>query len=424
MKIELIQPPHPESIEDRLDPPLGLLYIAAVLEQNGHEVTINDLSGIKEEDWKINNADIYGITVYATSLVRCQRIAALCKKENSKSIVVVGGPHVSALPNETLESESNFDVAVIGEGEYAFLDIIEDFKKGTLKRIYQHKVNNLDDLPFPARHLVDLNTYKRRVYGHKSISICSTRGCPFKCVFCANDKMYDRFKFISPEKVAEEIKGLISKYGIKYFYFYDNIFSLNRKRLHRLCDLLEPLDITFFYYDRVGTPEEDCKKIYQAGGRVCFLGVETGFQKLLDKMNKGITVEQARKSILMLQEIGISARVSLMFGFPGETRKTWEETKKFIEESNPDQVMLNTFVPFPGCDVWDNPSKYGITKIDKDFSKYALCQGEGKGGVTFETKELSFEEFSKLLDEAVAWWKSLPIKGGAPVWAEKWKRPS
>jgi len=161
LDIELIHPPHPQALEDRLDAPLGLLYIASNLERAGYNVRVNDLSGIPEKDWKIGYADIYGTTIYAPTMNISEKIAKITKKVNPSSKIAAGGAHPTAIP---FQMSSIFDIIVIGEGELAFLDILKDFPNN--KRYYQRNLErNLDIYPHPAYHLINPFSYKRTIGG-------------------------------------------------------------------------------------------------------------------------------------------------------------------------------------------------------------------------------------------------------------------
>ena len=409
MKIELIHPPHYESIEDRLDAPLGLLYIASTLEQAGHKVRINDLAGTKREDWNIKKADIYGITNYVTTIPISEEIAWKCRDTNRDAKIVIGGAHPTAVPNEM---NPIFDIVVRGEGELAFLDIIKNYP--TTKRIYRHPLEkNLDLYPNPAYHLVDLNSYKRTINGEPSITMLTSRGCCFSCSFCGLDESHKTVKNRSPEKVVEEIQEIKEKYGITKFNFQDDTFTMNKKRLYHLLDLFKPLNIGFRCHGRAGLDkQEDYVRLKEAGCDMLSWGIESGSQKMLDLMNKQSTVKQNEDVIKWAKEVGITSRTFFILGFPGETKETMEETKRFIERTNPDQYFVSNFVPYPDTDVWNNPDKYGVTRMDTDFNNYFQVDKTGYGSVNIETNELSELEFKVLEKDFREWVGKRKMKGG------------
>ncbi len=400
MKIELIHPPHYESIEDRLDAPLGLLYIASTLEKSGHEVRINDLSGIPREKWKINEADLYGITTYVTTIPISKEIARKCKIINQKAKVIVGGAHPTCVPTQM---SSLFDIIVQGEGELSFLDIIKDYPN--TRRYYKKSLErNLDLYPNPAYHLVDLESYKRTIDDKPSLTMLTSRGCIFKCAFCGLDESHKIVKQRSPKVVAREIRELKETYGITKYNFQDDTFTIDRKRLYKMLDLFKSINIGFRCHGRAGLDKQkDYAKLKEAGCDMLSWGIESGSQKILDLMNKQSTVKDNENVILWAKEEGITTRAFFILGFPGETKETIEETKDFIERTNPDQYFISNFVPYPGTDVWNNLKKYGITKINKDFNNYFQVDKTGYGSINIETNKLSMDEFKELERDFRTW---------------------
>lgn len=400
LEIELIHPPHPQSTEDRLDAPLGLLYLAANLEKNGYSVRINDLSGIPEKDWKIGKADIYGTTIYAPTVSISERIAKICKTINPYSKIVAGGAHPTAIPKQM---SNDFDIIGIGDGEEIILDIANDYPNN--KRFYKKDLErNLDIYPNPAYHLVDLFSYKRKFEGKQAITILTSRGCPYSCAFCGLPEQHKKMKYRTPENVTEEIKSIQKKYGINKFNFQDDTFTVNKSRLYKMLKLFEPLEIGFRAHGRSGLDTlEDYVKLKEAGCNVVAWGIESGSQKILNLMNKQTTVKYNEEVIKMAKDVGLLTRAFFILGFPGEDKQTIKETKEFIERTNPDQYFVSNFVPYPGTDVWNNPKKYGITKIYTNFEKYYQVDDTGFGSRNIETKNLSTYEFKEIERDFREW---------------------
>ena len=406
--VELIHPPHFESSEDRLDAPLGLLYIASNLEKEGYNVRVNDLSGCKPPEWRIGKADIYGITLYAPTIAVSEQIAKICKKTNHKSKNVVGGAHPTAMPDQMSEV---IDIVCIGEGEEAFLEIAKDYPNN--KRFYQKVLDkNLDNYPNPAYPLVDLFSYKRNFGGAQAITILTSRGCPYRCSFCGLADHHKIMKRRSPENVAQEIQEIQAKYGINKFNFQDDTFTVNKKRLHKMLDLFGPLNIGFRAHGRSGldTPE-DYIKLKKAGCEVVAWGIESGSQKMLDLMNKQTTVKKNEEVIKWAKDAGLITRAFFILGFPGETKETVEETKEFIEKVNVDQYFVSNFVPYPGTDVWNNPEKYGILKINKNFEKYFQVDKTGFGSRNIEMDNMTLEEFQEIERDFRKWIGKREMRG-------------
>ncbi len=392
--ITLINLPQPNSLDDKLDPPLGLMYIAAVLEKKHIPVRIVDLCFIDKEDWvkEIGKADIYGMTVFSASFHIAKEVYNMVKWINPKCKVVVGGPHPTSLPMETLKS---FDQVIMGEGENA------DFE-GMFSVAKMPKIANLDDLPLPARHLIEITRYHRKLGGRQATSMMTSRGCPYSCSYCCKDVFGSKVRMFSVERVVKEIKDIIDNYNIRSFIFYDDTFTLVKKRLHKLCKALSKLNITFRCNgDSRRDTLEDFKLLYKAGCREICFGIESGSQTILDKIHKGVTVERNKQAIREAKEAGLTVKTFLMIGNPGETRETIEETKQFIIDADPDQYTLFNFVPYPGCDIWNNPKKYNVEIVNRDFSNYFSIAGDNEGGAVINTAELTSNEISGLRQELV-----------------------
>ncbi len=399
MRVQLIHPPHPAAIEDKLDAPLGLLYVASAVREAGHDVSIADLSGQSANDWEIGEADIYGITSYLPTMVLSAEIARLCREKNPQTKIVGGGANFTDLVKSRLTQyiPNEFDSIVAGPGELAMQDLITDMPN--IKPYYEHPLDkDLDSMPNPDYNLVDLESYSRKIGDRRSLTILTSRGCPFGCAFCSIGNLYKIVKYRSPKAVVKEIRQIINKYGIRSFNFQDDTFLTDKPRTHRLLSLLESLEINFRCHGRIGLDKrDDYVRLKRAGcSQICW-GIESGSQFILDRMKKKVTVGQCKEAIAWAQEVGILDRAFFIVGFPGESEKTLEETRKFIEEVNPSQCFVSTFQPYPGTDVWRYPAKYGISWIYKDFSLYLQIQGMNQGGsCNIDTIWAGHEEMDRL----------------------------
>ena len=410
-KVTLINPPQNNALDDHLDPPLGLMYIASNLEKNGYSPKIVDLTGNPERqlerNWPkiIGNGDIYGISIVSVSFDISRRIAQIIKQYNPKAHIVAGGAHPTSMPEHTL-SFPEFDTVIRGEGEVELVNIANWYYAGKkIPRIINAKrLENLDDFPMPARHLVDLKEYTRNVDGDSATSLITSRGCPYNCTFCCRDIHGQKVRFHSVDRVIEEVKEIKNRYGIRSLLFYDDVFTINiNGRLDELCRRLKPLDIGFRCNGRVGVNKpEDYVKLREAGCEEIAFGIESGSQKILNAMNKRVTVEQNIETIRQAKKAGLLVKAYLISGFPGETQETIDETKRFMEIADPDKFTVSAFVPLPGCDVWNNPSKYDILGIDKDWNQYFNRAGQYQGGTTFETPCMSKETFLRLHEDLVS----------------------
>jgi len=406
MKIELIHPPHPAAIEDRMDAPLGLLYVASSLKQAGHGVSVNDLSGVEQKDWKIGEADIYGIASYIPTMEISAELARMAKKKNPQARVVGGGANftdlVSAGKQQYIPRE--FDSIVIGSGELAILDFVADFPH--VKQYYKQSLpKSLDRLPNPDYSMVDIFSYQRLIGNMKAVSMLTSRGCPFQCAFCTVRKQFKGIRYRSPEAVIEEIKHIIEVYGIRSFNFQDDTFTINKRRVRNLLEQMRPLGINFRCHGRAGhDSKEDYVLLKEAGCTQLCWGIESGSQCILDKMNKKVVADQNQEVIEWAQELGMLDRGFFIIGFPGETWETLEKTKRFIEKVNLSQIFVSSFQPYPGTDVWRDPAKYGVTKIYQDFHRYIQVDGDGTiGRCNIDTLWMNREEMEQADGEFRRW---------------------
>lgn len=409
MKILFIHPPQLNVLDNKQDPPLGLLYLAAILEKNGVNVKILDLGGVPENLWEknIEKADIYGITCYTASLTNTQKISNLIKKNYPESYVIIGGAHPSALPEETIKYK-NFDIVVKGEAENIIFDIVNNIKDYKNNIINSNPIQNLDKIPFPARHLINIYEYSRKVLNRKATNMITGRGCPYKCAFCYKGLYGNTVRLRSAENVIKESEFIVENYNIKAFHFLDDIFTLNKKRLNKILDAFEKMDIWFRCNSRAGLESlEDFEKLYKGGCKEIAFGIESGSQKILDKINKCNTVESNKIAILNAKKVGIRTKAYLIIGLPGETEETIEETKKFIEETKPDSCSLYTFIPYPGTSIWNNPELYDIEIINKNFDDYYIIDTNSRGGITIKLNTITNEKLIKLRENFLYFLKGI-----------------
>ena len=409
-KVVLIHPNHENCTDSRLDPPLGLLYIASHLRKNNIKVEICDLSG--EKTYHIPYADYYGITVYITSIEFTKQIIKECKKINPSCIIIVGGAHPTACPTDFSYTDY-VDHVVVGYGEIALLDIITG--KETDHIIIGKEPE--DYFIFPSYHLIKPKTYHRKIANKISLPLLTSRGCPYHCSFCGLEQMHKQLgygvKYADTDVIISQIKRIKEEYGIKRINFQDDIFTLKPKRLAKILEVCKDLKIKFRCMGRAGFDKEQTYKLLaESGCEAIAWGIESGSQYILDRMKKEVTIQDNYNVIQWAKKYGITSRAFFIIGFPGETKETLEETKKFIEWSDPDQIFCSTFVPYPGTEVYNNSKDYGIINISNDYNQYYQVSKDGTGGCTIDTEWLSREEFRKLELEFRSWLKiNKPLRG-------------
>ncbi|MCK5547663.1 MAG: radical SAM protein, partial [Thermoplasmata archaeon] len=251
----------------------------------------------------------------------------------------------------------------------------------------------------PARHLVDINRYEPEMTGGRSTSIYTSRGCPYNCNFCFKITG-TKVRYRAVDNIMAEINECKEKYGIKNVVFGDDNFLLNKKRVIELVKELVKLDVNFKCIGRSDHVDREYLQLLKDHGCTEInYGVESGSQRMLDLMNKKETVEDSKNAIVWAKELGLIVKAFFIVGFPGENEETIKETKDFIKETAPHKWLLSQFVPLPGCDVFIHPEKYGIKWISRDWDDYVLVGKEGKGGITFETEDLTREKLINMHDD-------------------------
>jgi len=378
MKLALINPnPLSESpwYSKQPVPPLGLMYIAAMLEKEGYEVQIIDaclerLSQIELSKRIIRGKpNIVGITTDSCNFHESLR-AAKVTKNASDALVIMGGPHATLRPKEVIQYPE-VDIVVLGEGEYTMLDIADRIERGkSLERcegcFYKEngkiifnpprpRIKNLDNLPFTSRHLLPYSEYSR-TYTMGGIkkptdTMITSRGCPFNCSYCSSRMIWGSSYYNrSPENVIAEIEYLVDNYGTRGIYFRDDNFTMDDRRILKICELLQErrIDIEWECSSRVDLVNKSLlEKMHEAGCRSIWYGIESGSQQTLAKLNKGITVKQSRKAVKITKEVGIKVGGSFMIGIPGETKDDIEKTLQLVKELKCTPTALHYFYAIP-----------------------------------------------------------------------------
>lgn len=398
--VVLVQTPCYELNDDRLEPPLGLLYLATWLNQHHYSTQIVDLASVQPECWadRIPWADVYGFSTYTTTYHRTLQVLQVARQINPSAWMVAGGPHASALPQQV---SADFDFVIVGEGEMALLELLQSLDRGeTAPRIgYGLPVADLDSLPFPDYSLVDVPSYRREVAGRPSLSILSSRGCPFGCVFCNSIVMggHQRVRFRSAAHVINEIRQLETRLNINSFRFQDDLFTFNLVRLRELAALLRAEQVTYRSFGRVDQcSQEVTDLLYNSGCRHIALGVESGSGIMLERMAKGQTVNDIRQGIAHARSSGMIVRVYLIVGFPGETWDTVRDTVELMLECKPDEFVVYPLIPYPGTPLYHRPERFGITAINPDFSQYFQVQAGRRTGYVFRTRDLDENRIAEM----------------------------
>jgi radical SAM superfamily enzyme YgiQ (UPF0313 family) len=433
MKILLINPPfeytiqswQPKVFEEGLDflPPLGLMYIAAYLEkETNHRVEIldtqverMDYNQLKEEIKK-RNPDVVGITAMTFTLVDVVKTAKIAKEINPNVKIILGGPHVIIYPEETINIPE-IDFLVLGEGELVIKQLLENINnadelekiKGIVFRKNNKIINtglpefiqNLDNLPSPARYLTPYKKYFSIISSNIPVTTMFTsRGCPYKCLFCDRPHLGKKFRARSAKNVVDEMEKC-QKMGIKEIFIYDDTFGTDRKRVLEICDeiLKRNLKIVWDVRTRVDTVDKEVLiKMKKAGCQRIHYGVEAGTQKILNILKKGITLEQVEKAFNWTKKMKIKTVGYFMIGSPTETKDDIMKTIKLMKKLNPDYVHVTITTPFPATDLYKIALDEKV--LSKDFWQDFVKNPNPDFIPPIWEKELCREELFSLLKKA------------------------
>lgn len=405
-------------------PSLGLGYIAAVLLENGFNVKIIDCSiGLTHSELiellKKERPDIVGISGTTPAFVSMKRVAEDIRKDFPSTLVVAGGAHLTAAPEDTMKFDC-FDVGVIGEGEITFLELVKKVEHyglhdlSDIKGIIYHKdgslvkterrqpIRDLDSLPFPARHLQPpLSAYRPTPASYRKLPLgvlMTSRGCPSKCTFCDRAIFGSTFRQRSADNVLDEIEELIDKFGARELRFFDDTFTLNKERAFEICDKFKErkIKIPWTCLTKVtNISEEMLKKMKQAGCWQVLFGLESGDERMLKLLKKGNTIEQNVRAVRLAKKAGLSTRADFIVGTPGETLESLKRTLDFAIRLGVDYAHFNKFVPFPGTELYERLKQQGFKF---DFTK--SCSILDHSAIFYVPESMTMEEFKQFLDYA------------------------
>lgn len=424
-KIFLIYPPSPVlNREDRCQqptkelmvipplPPTDLLYLAAIAEHCGYEAKIKDysLGGDFQQDLKEFNPDYLVANIATPTFKSDMEAVALAKSIIPNLITIVKGAPFLTYNTNVIYENPFIDYVIMGEPELTLKEILEGVPNNEILGICyaenmqgikneQRPFNeDLDSLPFPARHLVDNSIYKRPDNGMVQAVIKVSRGCPFHCFFClATPVSGVKVRTRSAENIIAEIKECVEKYNIKNFLFWSDIFNFDREWTLNLCRKIidSGLKITWSANTRANTMDDEMASLmYKAGCRLASIGVESGSQEMLNQMGKKITLDDIRKTVKILKKNKIKIYNYFVIGLPWETEKTVEQTIKFAIELDSNFISFYTATPLPGTRFFAYAMMNKLIEGQMDFcSAYYVP--------TVRSHELSKERIFELHKQAV-----------------------
>jgi len=421
LKVTLINPPQHTRYPQ---PPMGLALIAAVLENARYQVSVVDANilGLKPEEVLplVNDADVVGLTTMTPTIGAAIGIAHHLKRANPRLTIILGGCHATLLPEETLANAPEIDIIVAGEGDKTIIQLLQAIEERqpfegvsgiAFRRDGRVVVNQataetveLDSLPFLAYHLLPWQKYRphpphgrARPFG----AIITSRGCPYHCSYCSKPIFGSKFRAQSPERVVSEIIHHVRTFGFREIAFYDDVFTLNKKRAYAIADeiIRARLKIDWTCETRVNLVDKDLlQHLKLAGCYAIAYGIESASPDILSRLHKDISLEQVEETVTITREAGLQTIGYFMLGSPGETTETIKKTIDFAKKLKLDFAQFAITTPFPGTELYDIYIKGGNRKIPWESFVYA---GTGKSTIpTFTSNRLSRDELQKWISKA------------------------
>ncbi|MBI4644592.1 MAG: radical SAM protein [Deltaproteobacteria bacterium] len=417
-------------------PPLGIGYLASLARKAGHEVMILDAEAERLTDKQAaeiilaRKPEVVGLSATTPIYHKACNIARHLKKAAPQIITIIGGPHISVLGEEAFFP--CFDLAVRGEAEMIFASLLQALEEGgrgldaipgvmlrrgqkVLDQGWGPKVPDLDTLPFPAWDLYDMSAYLTHVRGKGLVPYATmnfTRGCPFKCVFCAASVLEGKkLRGRSPRNVVAEVSYIKEKFNISHICFNDSTLTLRPDLIKEFCSLLlaANLQVTWEGWTRANLVDEELLSIMKNAGfvRISF-GIETGSPRILKLIRKEVSHEDIRRVYRLTGKLGIEATCSAMMGHPGETEADVWETVRFIRSiPEIEYSPLSIAVPYPGTELYRlaKRGEHGLKLLSEDYSQYLRYAG----GV-MQVNGMSPKYLRKLQKKALLWMHLTPGK--------------
>lgn len=410
--------------------PSGLAYLASHLKKDNVEVVIEDQFASNISDRQLCSRikafcpDIVGFSCLTSAMSKVESLVREIRTFSPGTRIVMGNIHPTLFADEMLRSRMA-DIVVRGEGELTLRETVSVLAaQGDLRQVpgisfrsgeeILHNPSReaiaLDDLLFPAWELFDLRYYKDypllSVYNTVIFPVQGSRGCPFKCIFCSQDKMYGTPRYRSTENIMQEIEFMHGRFGVNFFGFNDAFFPHSVKQGFEFCDAVIKSKlhkkIRWLTETRVDMVSLDLlKKMKEAGLELIMYGFEVGNQKVLDSVEKRATLNQARKAMELTRKANIRSLGLFILGLPGETRETCVETINFAREINPDMAKFNLAVPFPGSALFETYNKNINCRENSDKFTSWYDWADLGGDVIYSPDKLTSQELVALQRKAM-----------------------
>jgi len=403
MKVLLINPSQ-RSVYGKIgtitQPHMGLAYIGAVLEKEGHSVSLLDIDYDRMgydrlgEIIRLQSVDIVGITATTPVVKSAIQVAGIVKMANPAVKVIIGGMHATIMP-QSLATEPAIDFVIRGEGEATIRELVQSIENGKelhdvagltytkdgklIETPDRPLIENLDEIPLPARHLFSNKQYRYpdTMY-HPAFAIHTSRGCWGRCTFCQVKNLYGyRVRFRAAESVAEEVEILIKKFKAREIQVWDDNFAASKERVFQIRDEIKRRRISPIFSFTAGirvdtaTDEKLLRAIREMGGYSIAFGIESGNQAILDKVGKGITLDQVRRAVYLAKKVGLEVWAFLMFGFPDDDEQTMIQTIAFTKELDPHIAKFHVLKPYPGSKIYEQMKQDGLID-DFNYENYGI----------------------------------------------------
>lgn len=390
MRVAIIASPYP--LEEAPAPPLGLTYVAAAFERAGADVRIFDYIVSRyspdklRQDMETFDPQVVGTSSVTLNFPGAAEILQTAKRINPDIVTVMGGPHVSFSAEATLKTYPDIDLIVRGEGETTISELMAcGFNAASLPGIrglaYRDNgvirlsgdrdfIADINTLPLPARHLLPLSRYQALGF---PISMITSRGCPYQCIFCQGRRMVgSKIRQRRAAAVVDEIENILS-YGIERINIADDLFVSDKEKVRDVCGEIRRRGLKFAWsaFARVNTVDRETLQIMKDTGcdGISF-GVESGNQAMLDRIKKKITLDQVRRAVGFCKDVGLVVHCSFIVGLPGETPDTLQDSEAFAESLEDVYYGYHLLAPFPGTTVREKVSDYDLEILTDDWTQY------------------------------------------------------
>lgn len=393
----LVMPTSPFLVDARTFPPLGLLYLAAALEANGHTATVVDLAF--DTPVTGHNPDFIGIMCLTPHFPQMSQLMAELRAAYPSIPIAVGGPHFSTVPADG--ERIGADVTCKGDGEEVIVQIANgQWQRGSVMQS-PGGITDVDKYPFPARHLLPVHEYRYSIAGLKATTAITQRGCPYECTFCCHWEGYRRIRLRATGNIITEVRHL-KRLGFGAVMLFDDEFNVNHKRTMEVCDALKGEGIRWRAFIKANCFNDAQAHAFAASGcwELC-TGVESGSDAILKTIQKKATVADNTRARSLCREHGIRFKAFAMVGHPGETLETAYATRDWLLENAPDEFNLSLYTPYLGTPVFDQPHKFDLQfdKLDYSQEEFFYRGKPGEYQAHASTSALSREELARLRGE-------------------------